>query len=128
MAEKSRRASEGFQRTTLDLSSPLKDALEFAAENEGCSMVEIVEEALVLWLEKREYSFEYEDGREYPLEELLEPRPRLGGTAVGQEALSTDRGYFDDGHRQIACSRLAHPPADSRVAALEEGDAVGVAE
>ena len=78
MAEKSRRASEGFQRTTLDLASPLKDALEFAAESEGCSMVEIVEEALVLWLERREYSFEYEDGREYPLEELLEPRPRRG--------------------------------------------------
>ena len=78
MAEKSGRASEGFQRTTLDLASQLKDALEFAAENEGCSMVEIVEEASVLWLEKREYSFEYEDGREYPLEELLETRPRRG--------------------------------------------------
>ena len=34
MAEKSRRASDGFQRTMLDLASPLKDALEFAAENE----------------------------------------------------------------------------------------------
>ena len=78
MAEKSRRASEGFQRTTLDLASPLKDALEFASENEGCSMVEIVEEALVLWLEKKEYSFEYEDGREIALEEFLVPRPRQG--------------------------------------------------
>ena len=41
-------------------------------------MVEIVEEALVLWLAKRMYSFEDDDGREILLGEFLVPRPRRG--------------------------------------------------